>query len=75
MGVIQPIVGHMRSPITARALLTFLMLGMFVLVVVLHFLEERSAERRHRETQENYLETETRQEEIKQQNAIIYPER
>lgn len=71
MKIIQPIVGHIRSPITARAMLAFLMLGLFVLVVVFHYIEERSAERRHRETQENYKKTEIGQEELRQQKAII----
>lgn len=69
--IIEPVIRHARSPITARALLVFLMLGLFALVVVFHYIEEQSAERRHRETLQNYQKAEISREEIKQQNVVI----
>lgn len=71
MSIIQPVVNHVKSPVSARAILMFLMLGLFGLVILFHYLEEWSAERRHKETLDNDQRAEISREALKQQNDVI----
>lgn len=68
--IIEPFVEHVRSPITARALLLISLLGFIVYSVIHDFQQAKLSDRRHAEITSNQEEARVTRVELKEQGIV-----
>jgi hypothetical protein len=68
--IIEPVVKHAQSPITARAIMLFLLLALVMFTIIHDFLQDRRSDRRHEEITQNQEEARVTRAELKEQ-AIV----
>ncbi len=70
MRLIEPVVRHVKSPITARAAALFLLIGLVLFTIVHDFVQDRRSDLRHEEIVQNQEEARVTRAELKEQSLI-----